>query len=297
MSSEKSWKRLVFRWTAPEGAAAMALFLALAIFIEYLVVFIFRSYGLGDPQTFQVPLVGFTVAISPLFHLIPFGVIIVLVSCWTYLIKCMARVPDRKLPIKKPLPKPRRSIEKMKRRRFRSVKSFSRKVTRALRAFRHRIKTGALRILGASPTIQRLFFARAATKSTASVFLIFSVSFLILYLFAYPNLIHDSVVGFYRGNPSWHGFVIGTIEAANAIGQALSPIGWLASTANGILISASSGFRHSLEGFVIYLTDPLVGLDVMWKYAICQNAAAWMSAIVGLVYGQYTTHLHRRFRR
>jgi hypothetical protein len=297
LSSEKNWKRLVFRWTAPEGTTAITLFLALAISIEYLTVFIFRSYGLVDTQTFQVPLAIFTLTISSLFHLIPLGVIIVLVSSWTYLTKYIARVPHRRTPIKKPSAKPRRPIKRGKKSHFRSIKSLSRKVTRALVAFYHRAKKGILRIRGVSPAMQRLLFARAAIKSTASIVLIFLVSFLILLLIGYPNLIHDLVVGFHRGNPSFHGFVLGTIEIAGSVGQALSPIGWLASVVNGVLISASSGFRGSLEGFIVGLTGPLVNLDVMWRYVICQNTAAWFSAIVALMYVEYMTHVYRRYRR
>jgi hypothetical protein len=304
VSSEKDWKRLIFRWTAPEGAAAIALFFALAVLIEYLAVCLFRSYGLADTQIFQLPLAVFTITISPLFHLIPLGVIIVLVSSWTYLTKYTAKVPRRRTPVKTPSAKPRKPVKKVRKKRFKSIRSFSRKasrkfrkVTRVLKTFYHRIKAGVLGIRGVSPVMQRLFFARAAVKSTATVVLIFLVSFLTLHLMGYPSLVHDLVVGLYRGNPSFHGFVIGTIETAGSIGQALSPIGWLASAVNDALISASSGFRGALEGFIISITGPLVELDPMWRYAVCQNIAAWFSAIAALAYGQYTTRLYRRYRR
>lgn len=282
----------------------MVLFFALAVFIEYLAVCLFRSYGLADTQTFQLPLTSLTVTISPLFHIIPLGVIVVMVSSWTYLTRYIAKVPRRRIPIKKRSAKLGKPIKKVRKTRFNSIRSFSRKVsrkfrkvTRALKAFYHRIKAGVLRIRGVSPVMQHLFFARAAIKSTATVVSIFLVSFLTLHLIGYPSLIHDLVVGLYRGNPSFHGFVIGTIETAGSIGRALSPIGWLASAVNDVLISASSGFRSALEGFVISITDPLVELDLMWRYAICQNIAAWVSAIAALAYGQYTSRLYRRHRR
>ena len=304
MSSEKSWKRLIFRWTAPKGAAAMALFFALAVFIEYLLVCLFRSHGLADTQTFQLPSTIFTVTISPLFHLIPLGVIIVLLSSWTYLTRYIAKVPRGKPPAKKPSEKLRKPIKKVKKKRFKSIRSFSRKVSRkfrkvnrALKAVYHRIKAGVLRIRGVSPVMERLFFARAAIKGTATVVLIFLVSFLTLHLMGYPSLIHDLVVELYRGNPSFHGFVIGTIDIAGSIGHALAPIGWLASAINDALISAAPSFRSALEGFIISITEPLVELDLMWRYVICQNIAAWISAIAALAYGQYTSRLYRRYRR
>jgi hypothetical protein len=296
VSSEKSWKRLAFRWTAPEGAAAMALFFALAIIIQYLAVCLFRSYGLADTQTVQLPLTILTVPISPLFHLMPLGVIVVLASSWTYLTKYIAKVPRGKLPAKKPSVKQRKPIRRVKKKRFKSIRNFSRKISRSLETFYHRIKARVLRVRGVSPVMQRLFFARAAIKGTTTVVLIFLVSFLILNLVAYPSLIHDIVVGLYRGNPSLHGFVIETINIAGSIGQVLSPIGWLALGINNALLSAAPSFRSALEGF-ISITEPLVELDLMWKYVICQNIAAWVSAIAVLVYGQYTPRLYRRHRR
>jgi len=302
LSSEKSWKRLIFRWSAPEGAATMALFFTLAIIIEYLVVYLFRSYGLADTQTFQLPLTILTVIVSPLFHLVPLGVIIVLVFSWTYLTRYIAKVPRRGASMKKP--SARRPLKKTRKKRFKPIRSFFtkvnrklRKATRVLETSYRRISAGVLRIRGVSPMMQRISFARAATKSAVTIVLIFLVSFLTVYLMGYPSLIYDIVVGLYRGNPSFHGFVIGTIEAAGSIGRVLSPIGWLASAINNALISAAPIFRSALEGFAVSIAGPLVGLDLMWRYVICQNIAAWVSAIVALAYAQYTTRLYRRYRR
>jgi len=302
LSSEKSWKRLIFRWSATEGAATMALFFALAILIEYLVVHLFRSYGLADTQILQLPSPVLTVTISPLFHLVPLGVIIVLVFSWTYLTKYIAKVPRRGAPMKKP--SARRPLKKTRKKRFKSIRGFFttvnrklQKVTQVLKTSYRRISAGVLRIRGVSPMMQRISFARAAIKSAVTVVLIFLVSFLTVYLMGYPSLIYDIVVGLYRGNPSFHGFVIGTIEAAGSIGRALSPIGWLASAINNALIAAAPGFRSALEGFAASIAGPLVGLDLVWRYVICQNAAAWVAAIAALIYAQYTTRLYRRFRR
>jgi hypothetical protein len=304
LSSEKGWKRLIFRWTAPKGAAAIVLFFALSVFIQYLVVYLFRSYGLADAQTFQLPLIIFTVTVSPLFHLIPLGVTIVLLSSWTYLTRYIAKVPRGKLVAKKQSAKRRKPIQRVKKKRFKSIRVFFRKVswkfrtvTQALRAFSHRMKVGVLRIRGVSVAMERLFFARAAIKGTSIVVLVFLVSFLTVHLMEYPRLIHDLIVGFYRGNPSFHGFVIRTIDIAGSMGQALAPIGWLASAINNALISASPGFRSVLESSILSVTDPLVKLDIVWKYAICQNLAAWISAIASMAYGQYTSLLYRRYRR
>jgi len=54
------------------------------------------------------------------------------------------------------------------------------------------------------------------------------------------------------------------------------------------------GFRSSLEGLGASIVGPIAKLDLVWKYALCQNAAAWFSAIIAFAYGQYTSRLYRR---
>ena len=306
MSSEKRWKRLFFRWTAPKGFTMIALFSTLAIFTEYVLVRFFSSFGLVDKplftETFQVPLTNlfFTITVSPLFHLIPLGVIVVLVSSWMHLTKYVAVVPHRVEPVKKPSTRRRRYPRALEK-RLKPIRRFSRGIgrrfrgaSRALKGLYHRASTAVLRIRGVSYVTQRLFFARAAVKSTATILTVFLVSIFVLYALVYPRLIHDMVVGFYAENPFFLGFVLKTIEQAQGIGQTLSPIGWLASTINDTLIAVAPGFRSTLEGLGAPIVGPIAKLDLVWKYALCQNAAAWLSAIAAFAYGQYTSRLYRR---
>jgi len=304
VTSEKRWRPLAFRWTALKGFIAIVLFFVLAFFIEYFVVTFFLSSGLIDQflvtQIFQIPGTSssFTITISPLYHLIPLGVIFVLVSSWTYLTKYIAVVPHRVKPSKKPTP-PRR-YQKVKRRRFKAFRRFSKWVSKkfqrvswTFKAIYRRINSALLRIRGISYVMQRLFFARAALKSAVTVLAVFLVSALGLYLLAYPALMYDVVVGFHRGNPSFHGFVLKTIEMANGLGQVLSPIG-LGSSINNVLTTAALGFYTTFRGFGASITQPLIELDLVWKYTLCQNFAAWISALIAWAYGQYSSRLYRR---
>ena len=286
MSSEKRWKRLVFKWTAPKGFIAIALFFAIALLIEYLMVYFFTLSGLTDKFLFKF----FTINISPLFHLMPLGVIVVLVSSWTYLMKYIAVVPRRISPAKK-TPEPRRRPYPRGTRKMR-FKRFGR-VSRAIKAFFRRIGGAILRIRGVSYLQKRLFFARAAVKSTVTVLAVFLLSVLTLYILAYPKLTYNLVTGIYEASPSFHGFVLKTIEIGKAIAQALSPIGWLASAINNALRAAAPGFRKALEGFGGPITESLAKLDLVWIYTLCQNVAAWVSAVVALAYGEYTSRLYR----
>ena len=304
MTSEKR-SHLVFKWTARKGFAAIVLFFLLALSIEYFVVTFFSSSGLTDQslltQFFQIPgtNLSFTIAISSLYHLIPLGVIFVLVSSWTYLTKYVAVVPHGVKHPKKP-PLPREKYQKVRKKRFMLFRSFSKWVSKkfqriswAFKAFYIRIISALLRIRGISYVVQRLFFARAALKSAVTVLAVFLVSTLGLYLLAYPTLVYDVVVGFHRGNPSFHGFVLKTIEITNSLGQVLSPIEWLGASINNALTTAALGFYTTFEGFGAF-TQPLTKLDLVWKYTLCQNFAAWLSALIVWAYGQYTSRLYRR---
>ena len=305
MTSEKRWRRLVFRWTALKGFTAIVLFFVLALLIEYLVVTFFLSSGLTDQflltQILQISgtSLSFTVTVSPLYHLIPLGVIFVLVSSWTYLTKYIAVVPHRVKASKKSTRR-REKYQKVKKKRFKSFRRFSKwiskkfqRVSWTFKAFYRRISSALLRIRGISYVMQRLFFARAALKSTVTVLAVFLVSALGLYFLAYPTLMYDVVVGFHRGNPSFHGFVLKTIEIAHGLGQVLSPIG-LGPSINNALTAAALGFHTTFEGFGISITKPLIKLDLVWKYTLCQNFAAWTSALIAWAYGQYSSRLYRR---
>jgi len=278
VASEGQLKRVIFRWTAPKGFVAIVLFFALAFLFEYLMVCFFMFSGLVDNFAFKF----FTITISPLLHLMPLGVIFVLISSWAYLTKYVAVMPRRALPAKKPSETHRRKTRGARKMRFKSFRDFF-----------GRISAAFLRIRGVSYIQQRLFFARAAVKSTATVLTVFLVSVLALYILVYPKVFHDLSIGLYSANPSFHGFVLKTMEIAQGVAQALSPIGWLASAINGGLRAAAPGFRNTIEGLGSSMTGSLANLDLVWKYTLCQNLAAWISAIVTLAYGEYTSRMYR----
>jgi len=296
MPSEKRWKRLVFKWTAPKGFIAVALFFALALLIEYLIVYFFALSGLTDKFLFKF----FTITISPLFHLMPLGVIVVLVSSWTYLTRYIAVVPSKVSPAKK-TPEPRRRYPRgMRKMRFKALRRFFGgiskrldRVSRTIKAFFRRRGGAILRIPGISYLQRRLFFTRAAVKSTVTVLAVFLVSILALSILAHPSLTYDFATGLYETIPPFHGFVLKTIEIGKAIAQALSPIGWLASAIDNVLRDVAPSFRNNLEGFGAPTTESLAKLDLVWLYTICQNAAAWISAVVALAYGKYTSRMYR----
>jgi len=298
--SETSGKRLVFKWAAPKGFAAILLFLLLALFFEFLLVYSFQSFGLTDKGAWtgilQIPVSNwsFSVSISPMFHLLPVTVIIVLVSSWAYLIKYTAFVPSRAEATRGTLPSTRRETE---RRRFKWLRGFSKSISRRLQRIWRSVKAGFQQMRGVSYVSKRLYLARATVKSALTVLAVFLSMSLLLNNVVYPDLIYHGVVDLYRGNPSFLGFVKGTTDLVRGVGQALPPVSGLGTAINDAFLGAAPGFRSSLAGFGAALTGSLVGLDVTGKYVLGQNVAAWMSALLALIYGLYvSSRRHRRAR-
>jgi hypothetical protein len=281
MSSKKLLKRLTLRWYTRKATVTLILFLLLAIFIEYTIVRFSLFLGVTEvsmlTQTFRFPdaSMSFTVVISPLFHLIPIGVVITLVFSWMHLIKHVAVRPRKITPEKKASGKNKKLRLKLVGRVFGKLKETLESVSCKWR---------------------QLFFAQAAVKSALSVLAVFVVVVLVVYVTVYTSLIGESTVGFYNSNPSALEIVAKTVEFLSEAGQVLTPLGWLASLIDGALKAAAPEFRSTIQGFGMAIS-PLVGMDAVGKYILCQNIAAWTPAIITLTYGQYVSQLRRRSRK
>lgn len=281
LSREKLQKRLIFQWTTFKGLAAILLFLTAIIVIEYVVVVYAISLGVQDETllqwSFYFPGTDWitTIAISPLFHLVPIAVIIALVSNWAYLTRYVAVKPPEKWKGKvKPVTKQRRKS---------GLKGIEKLVSK-IKGFFRRIKTELLRIKSIAYLWQKIHFARATIKSAFTVLLIFGTLILLVSLLMYPQLIYWTVSNTYQKNPSLHGLAKSVNNFGKDIIVALAPIGWICSALNNALLSVAPRFRD----FVLslgYLIKPLVQLDGAGKYLVFQNVAACISAIVALFYG------------
>jgi hypothetical protein len=99
---------------------------------------------------------------------------------------------------------------------------------------------------------------------------------LIISLFAFPKAIYQFVASVYENNPSLDNFARGT---ATYLGTAFSSI-------NSALIGAAPGFGKFVlaVGTVI---APLATLDNTGKYLVFQNAAAWASTLIVILYAKY----------
>jgi hypothetical protein len=275
MASKGKRNSLTFRWTAPKGLLTIGLFLALAFISEFFTVSFFTFSGLTEVFAYKF----FTVTVSPLFHLLPLAVILVLVSSWIYLTKHIAMRPHRISPAK---------VSKIRRRpRGRKSRSKStRNVMGAIKNFFNQISSVFLRSRGGSFVQRRLSFGRVAFESAVTVLTIFLLSIILLSVLVYPNLFTDFAVGFYSANSAFHGFAVSLAEALQGVIKALAPI-------DGGLRAIAPGFRDAFEGLVTSRSHSLTGEDLLWRYVFCQNAAAWISAIAALAYVRYGGRTYR----
>lgn len=276
-----------------KGLVAIILFLIIAALVEYFVVLYAMNLGVKDKTSlqwsFQFPGTDWTItiAVSPLFHLVPISVIIALVSSWTYLTKYVAVKPKRMWKEKvKPAGKRRKEP------RLKDAGKLVSSMSNAINRFFGKIKYGLLRVEGVAYLWQRIHFAKATIKSASTVLLVFAVFIVTVSLLAYPHLIYQTISNAYQSNPSLLGFVKSTSNFTRGIAEALAPIGWICSSINNALLSIAPRFRDfvlSLGGLIKPLTD----LDDVGKYLVFQNVAAWVSALTALFYGDHTRKSYR----
>ena len=295
VSREKLQKRLIFQWTTFKGLAAILLFLTAIIVIEYVVVVYAISLGVQDETllqwSFQFPGTDWiiTMAISPLFHLVPIAVIIALVCNWAYLTRYVAVKPPEKW---------KGQIKPVTKQRIKSGLKGMKKLASKIKGIFRRIKSGLLRIKGVAYLWQKIHFARATIKSASTVLLIFGALILLVSLLMYPQLIYWTVSNAYQKNPSLLGLTKSVSNFGKGVADALAPVNWICSAVNNALLSVSPGFRD----FVLslgYLIKPMVELDGAGKYLVFQNVAALVSAVVALFYGGYRrkSYRYKRGRR
>lgn len=256
---------LTFRWTAPKGLVTIGLFLALAFISEYFIVSFFAFSGLTETSVNPFP-------VSPLFHLLPLAVVLVLISSWMYLTKNIITRPHRTTPAK---------VSKTRRRhpRRRTHATFKRSAIGTTKKFFSKISAVFLRSRDVSSSQRRLSFDRIALESTVTVLTIFLLSIILLSVLVYPRLFTDFAVEFYSTTSPLQGIM-------QALANALVPI---ASSLN----SVASGFSNAFGGLIGTGSRSLTQGDLLLRYVFCQNAAAWISAISTFAYVRYFIKTYR----
>ena len=279
----------------PRKSAPLILFFIISIILEILLVAAFQALGLTDTSawttTLLIPGTNSPLAFSVIFHALPIAVVIVLLVSWAYLRKTSAFLHRETL--RRPSQQPRRIQETG---RLRSVKRTWRNLDRRLQRLGKSIRTGIGKVPGASAISNRISSAQATLKSALAILLIFGAIALTMFLVEYPNIIHDLTIDLYRGSPGLVDFVQGTGQWLRGIGTAVPPLGDFGAAINNALVAAAPGFRQSLEATGTTLTRPITQLDIIGKFALSQNLAAYAAAIIALMYGAYASTRRRRVR-
>ncbi len=271
MASEERKGPLTFIWSDRKGLLIVGVFVVFALVCEFFIVSFFTYSGLAE--TSELP-------ISPLFHLLPLTVILVLVSSWIYLTKQVVARPYRVSIIK--------VSEKRRRRPRRRLR------TRSKQGFFEQVRKVFTKINSALFSSDGKFFSKRGhsvwnitLETTVTVLAIFLIAVILLAVLVYPNLFTEFATGLYSANTALHGFILGIAEALKGVLEALGPI-------NDFLRGMAPGFRSAFETVVSPRTQHLASSDILWRYVFCQNAAAWISAISALAYPRYLLRARRK---
>lgn len=280
LTSQYPPRRPIIRWTTLKGLIAIIVFLAVAIFAEYLVVLYSMSLGVKDAGILRINW-PFTIAISPMFQLVPAAVIITLLFTWMYFANILSTKPPQTTA--KPWASSARRAE---------MKQLMSKASQTAKSSLGKTKPSRMGVRGLSYLWEKIYSARATIKSALTVFLGFLALLLIISLLAYPALLYRTIMSAYQNKSLLYGFVVATSNALRGFAKAVSPIGWIATAINSGLLALAPGIGTIGLGLGS-LIDPLANLDPAGKYLVFQNAAAWISVLFVLFYGHYGRRIYR----
>ena len=291
--------RIIFRWRTVKERLAILLYLTIAVIVEYLLVEAFMLRGLADESplliNISIPATELTIIIqiSLIFHLIPAATVLSLILGWAYITASYVTSPARVERLK-----PKRASKRfVKRRRssifrgyFKPLRKFYRRVRWRLGMVNQSLSSSIIKLgdlLGInrlSSILEKSPLAKATIKGAITITLTFTIIAIIIYLMEYPKAIYELAINLYQRNPSLLDFVYKTHESAKAMVQSSSPLGWLTSPINDTLLNVAPNFKRFMDQLINPLTSIISRLDILSKYVLCQNLAAWGSAIFALIY-------------
>ena len=196
-------------------------FIVIGVFVEYLVVAYAMSLGVEDVSPLRSTLLfpgsnwTVTLALSPLFHVVPFAVIVALVASWTYLERHVRARPQEAWKGKaSPPPKHGKRTEAKLTRLFGRI----------------------------GPTL-----AKAKTKSAIIVLVIFTLFVLAASLLTFQQAIYRGAISMYQTNPSLLAFVRGTNVAMAPVGNAISALNGAAPGLRDIAVGVGNALKPLAE--------------------------------------------------
>lgn len=106
-----------------------------------------------------------------------------------------------------------------------------------------------------------------------SITAFFALLFLTLFALLCPSVLSDFAASIYNGNNFFRGLISRSAQMNSFL--------------MGAIGSLAASFRISLESSLKPAIKSVLGLDLAWKYLLCQNAAAWATALYILAYVKY----------
>jgi len=254
MATQPAQERRPFHRATSRGILAVAFFTLLAIVIESLIVLYAISLGTTDRALiiFTWPT---TITISPLFHIVPIPVVMILVACFAYLTKKLVTRPLEQKTVSKPQKHSKAPLTKTEQKPN---------------------QTGWQRILQRNRNI----------KTAIIVTLFFLLFTLAVTVLAYPQLIYSTIVSGFQNNPSLANFASTVNNVIQGFNQATGPLGGIATAINNGIRILSPGIRAAGTALGNTLA-PLATIDAAGKYLAIQNVAAWITVFAVIFYSRY----------
>lgn len=252
-----------FSWTSQKGLLTIGSFTVIALVCEFFIVTFFAGSGLAE-------LSADLLAASMLYVFLPLVVITVLVSSWIYLTKHVLVGPRIVSSVKKSKIHRRHS-------RRRKQKSFTQNTFESINKAFSKISAA---FSGSSSAKQsRLTLNKAALESTITIVTIFLLAAFLLSVLVYPRLFTDFATGFYSTQSPLQDFMKGLADALVPIASGLDSI--------------APAVRDLFGGLATASVQSMTETDILLRYVLCQNAAAWISGLSVFAYVKYFSKTYR----
>lgn len=118
--------------------------------------------------------------------------------------------------------------------------------------------------------IKTFYFFNFVPKGPIGVVILFSFLLFILSISLYPSTLYNFTQHLYWSNDLFRAFIKQSSQINSFI---IKAVGLFATS-----------FRSSIASPIKSVSDSLLKTNVMWKYLICQNVAAWLTATLVLAY-------------
>jgi hypothetical protein len=220
--------------------------------------------------------------ISPLRHLLPLSVVIVLTANFVHLTASVTLIHQRS---RKTRPKEGRRGGGWK-----PLAKARRRVSRVVVRFKDRIAKMSL-VAGVGRRIQP---ANPYIGSAITITVVFIAIAILITAAAFPGSISKATAGFFSWAPSFVDFVLWTAGVTEAL-AGIPGVGSVAVAVHQGLIGASPGFYNALKGAASAIAEGVVTLSSTEKYLLIQNSTALLVTAIVFLYSRLSRMY--RFRR